>query len=38
LHGDAITHLPESQRVKRGIARTFQINSLLSGLTVLENI
>jgi ABC-type branched-subunit amino acid transport system ATPase component len=38
LHGDAITHLPESQRVKRGIARTFQINSLFSGLTVLENL
>uniref|UniRef100_UPI0011785398 ABC transporter ATP-binding protein n=1 Tax=Candidatus Entotheonella palauensis TaxID=93172 RepID=UPI0011785398 len=29
---------PESKRVKRGIARTFQINSLFSGLTVLENL
>ncbi len=38
LHGEAITHLPESKRVKRGIARTFQINSLFAGLTVLENL
>lgn len=38
LHGNPITHLPESKRVKRGIARTFQINSLFSGLTVLENL
>ncbi len=38
LHGDAITHLPESKRVKRGIARTFQINTLFAGLTVLDNL
>ncbi len=38
LRGEAITHLPESKRVKRGIARTFQINSLFAGLSVLENL
>ncbi len=38
LHGETITHLSESKRVKRGIARTFQINSLFAGLTVLDNL
>ncbi len=38
LDGDDITDLPQSQRVKRGIARTFQINRLFRGLSVLENV
>ena len=38
LDNSDISRLTESQRVKRGIARTFQINTLFAGLTVLENI
>ncbi len=38
LSGEDISGLSESQRVKRGIARTFQINTLFPGLTVLENL
>jgi ABC-type branched-subunit amino acid transport system ATPase component len=38
LDGDDITALPQAQRVKRGLARTFQINTLFRGLSVLENI
>jgi branched-chain amino acid transport system ATP-binding protein len=38
LDGDDITHLPQAQRVKRGLARTFQINTLFRGLSVLENV
>jgi len=38
LNGDDITDLAEDQRVKRGLVRTFQINTLFMGLTVLENI
>ncbi len=38
LDGDDITGLAEHQRVKRGLVRTFQINTLFNGLTVLENI
>ncbi len=38
LQGEAITHLPESKRVVRGLARTFQINTLFAGLSVLENL
>ncbi len=38
LGGDDITDMPQSQRVKRGIARTFQINRLFRGLSVLENV
>ncbi len=33
-----ITHLPEYAIVKLGVCRTFQINSLFVGATVLENI
>ena len=38
LDGDDVTALPQSQRVKRGLARTFQINTLFRGLSVLENV
>ncbi len=38
LSGDDITDMPQSLRVKRGIARTFQINRLFRGLSVLENV
>jgi branched-chain amino acid transport system ATP-binding protein len=33
-----ITALPQHKRVKRGMTRTFQINTLFSGLTVLESV
>jgi branched-chain amino acid transport system ATP-binding protein len=33
-----ITSLPQHQRVKRGMTRTFQINTLFAGLTVLESV
>jgi len=37
--GDAnITALSQHERVKRGMTRTFQINTLLPGLTVLESV
>jgi len=39
LLGDAdITGLAMHQRVKRGLTRTFQINTLFAGLTVLESV
>ena len=38
LEGGAITQLPQAQRVKRGIVRTFQITTLFRGLSVLENV
>ncbi len=38
LSGEDITHVREAGRVKRGLVRTFQINTLFSGLTVLENL
>ena len=38
LGEDNVTHLTQHQRVKRGITRTFQINTLFPGLTVLESV
>jgi branched-chain amino acid transport system ATP-binding protein len=38
LEGADITALPQAERTRRGIARTFQINQLFRGLTVLENV
>src|SRR5215470_4262914 len=37
LEGADVTALPQARRVKRGLARTFQINALFRGLSVLEN-
>ena len=38
LAGDDVSNLSQSARVKRGLGRTFQINTLFRGLTVLENV
>src|SRR5262245_49608300 len=38
LEGEDVTSLAQAHRVKRGIARTFQINQLFRGLTVQENV
>jgi branched-chain amino acid transport system ATP-binding protein len=39
LLGDSdITRVPMHERVKRGVVRTFQINTLFPGLTVLESV
>jgi branched-chain amino acid transport system ATP-binding protein len=38
LGDENITTLPQHQRVKRGMTRTFQINTLFPGLTVLESV
>jgi ABC-type branched-subunit amino acid transport system ATPase component len=38
LDGQDITHLSQAARVKRGLARTFQINALFRRLSVIENI
>lgn len=38
LGDEDITRLPAHRRVKRGITRTFQINTLFPGLTVLESV
>jgi branched-chain amino acid transport system ATP-binding protein len=38
LNGDDITNLSQAERARRGLARTFQINQLFRGLTVLENL
>lgn len=38
LMGEDITHLAPDSRVRRGLARTFQINQLFSAMTPLETI
>jgi ABC-type branched-subunit amino acid transport system ATPase component len=38
IGGEDVTRLSQAQRVKRGLARTFQINQLFRGLTVIENV
>ena len=38
LDGEDITALPPEARVKRGLARTFQINALFPQLTALESV
>jgi branched-chain amino acid transport system ATP-binding protein len=38
LGGSDVTALSQAQRVKRGLARTFQLNTLFRGLSVLENV
>ena len=38
LNGADVTMLPQAARVRRGLARTFQINTLFRGLSALENV
>jgi len=38
LGDERVTTLPQHARVKRGMTRTFQINTLFPGLTVLESV
>jgi len=38
LNDEDITGMPHHVRVKRGMTRTFQINTLFAGLTVLESV
>src|SRR5258708_4786925 len=38
LGAERITALPQHARVKRGMTRTFQINTLFPGLTALESV
>ncbi|MEI7806677.1 MAG: ABC transporter ATP-binding protein [Hyphomicrobiales bacterium] len=38
LNSEDITKVSQAERARRGIARTFQINQLFRGLTVLENV
>jgi branched-chain amino acid transport system ATP-binding protein len=38
LNGADITALSQATRVRRGLGRTFQINTLFRGLSVLENV
>jgi branched-chain amino acid transport system ATP-binding protein len=38
LGGEDVTSLPQARRVKRGLARTFQINTLFAGLNPLEAV
>jgi branched-chain amino acid transport system ATP-binding protein len=38
LGTERVTSLPQHERVRRGLARTFQINSLFPGLSVLDSV
>jgi branched-chain amino acid transport system ATP-binding protein len=38
VDGAEVTDLPQAARVKRGLARTFQLNALFRRLTALENV
>jgi ABC-type branched-subunit amino acid transport system ATPase component len=38
LKGEDVTRQPQHRRVKRGLARTFQINRLFADMTVLESV
>jgi len=38
LNNEDVTRLPQHLRVKRGVARTFQINRLFADMTVLESV
>jgi ABC-type branched-subunit amino acid transport system ATPase component len=38
IAGSDVTDLPQAARVKRGVARTFQINALFRRLSALENV
>ena len=38
LGAERVTHLPEHARVRRGMTRTFQIETLFGGLTVFESV
>jgi branched-chain amino acid transport system ATP-binding protein len=38
LGGEDITNLPQHERVHRGMTRTFQLNTLFAGMTVLESV
>ncbi len=38
LAGEDVSHAPMHQRVRRGLARSFQITSILPGFSALENV
>jgi branched-chain amino acid transport system ATP-binding protein len=38
LNGDEVTHVSQHRRVKRGLARTFQINRLFADMSVLDSV
>ncbi len=38
LGEERVTHLPQHERVRRGMTRTYQITTLFGGLTVLESV
>jgi branched-chain amino acid transport system ATP-binding protein len=38
LGGEDVTRLPQAARVKRGLGRTFQINTLFGNMSVLDNV
>ena len=38
IGGQDVTALPQSERVRRGLGRTFQINSLFKKMSVLDNV